>query len=42
MAYDISTFPTWLILRDSILTGQVLEFWFRTIQLDPIREYFAS
>ena len=41
MAYDPSTFPTWLILRDSILTGQHYGPDSEPYKLDPTWEYFA-
>ena len=38
----LSTIPTWLIQRDSILTGQHYGYDSETYKLDLIREYVAS
>ena len=38
----LSVIPTWLILRDSILTGQHYGYDLETYKLDLIREYVAT
>ena len=38
----LSAIPTWLIPRDSILTGQHYGYDSETYKLDLIREYVAS
>ena len=38
----LSAIPTWLIPRDSILTGRHPGFNLEPYKLDPIQEYYAS